>query len=90
MTTLTLQDAGALAEVLRLVETNSPVRWLVPGTDTIASGVARAITQDGGGFYREGDVRDAFLWISGTMEFWVPVSQVMDMIRSYNFAAYRP
>lgn len=86
MSELTLQDAGALAEVLRLAESNSPVRWLVPGTDTIASGVARAITHDGGGFYREGDVRDAYLWISGTMETWLPVSQVMAMIRSHNLA----
>lgn len=75
---MTYSNAVALGTLLTGVQGNRPFRYYPQGADTPGEpvkGVLRAITHDGGGFYREddGDIRDAFVWTSGVMEHWFPV-----------------
>jgi hypothetical protein len=84
--TLTMADAAAIAEVLRMAESNAKVKWLRED-GAIREGVARAITHDGGGFYPvNADVRDAYLWITTWQtEIWMPLAEVVPMVRRHEF-----
>lgn len=84
---LTISQATYLATLLTACQSNARVKWAVDGdTDRILDGVARAITHEGGGFLsRDEDVRDGYVWISGTFEHWLPVRDVLDLMAQYLF-----
>lgn len=86
---LTITDAGYLADIMRAVDRKDNVRltWYPFGGDNPeikTTYVIRAITHDGGGFWfdPDGDVRDAYLWLSGTTERWLKISDLMDALRA--------
>lgn len=79
--TLTIGTANALADILRACQGNLRVRWAVHGdVAVITSGTARAITTHDGALWGDGDVRDAYVWISGTFETFMPVREVLALM----------
>jgi hypothetical protein len=82
--TLTYNEAGLLADLLRAVGRGDRLRHFPDGadgdTDHPVDGVLRAFTLEGGGFYpNDQDIRDAYVWTSGITEHWYKVS---DLIRA--------
>ena len=82
---LSTNRASLLADLIRAVERKSStkLRYWVHGsnTDKPAEFVLRAFTHDGGGFLSENeDIRDAYVWCSGTFEHWFPVEQLLDAL----------
>lgn len=80
--TLTVTDLFHLADLAGAVGSKSNVRarWAVDGDmNTVADGVIRNFTKENGMFWtdKDGDVRDAFLWISGMFESFIPVRTVL-------------
>lgn len=80
--TLTLTDAGRLADLIRACERNARIRYYPRGTDDAdhpMTGVLRCFAHEGGGlwFDADGDIRDAYVHISGTFEHWFKVSDLM-------------
>jgi hypothetical protein len=85
MSALTMRDLTLLRRVVEIAERGSRVHWLIE--DRIAEGVARSVGDDRGNFLRQDDdVRDGYLRISGTMEHFIPVTRVMDLIAAGEFA----
>lgn len=81
MDTLTLWDLRTLTEIVDAVDKHARIRWLVDEGVT-AEGVVRAFTHNGGGFLTATDnVLDAYLWVSSTTEWWLPVSTIMTGLR---------
>lgn len=83
---LTLSDAGYLSDIIRAVERHARVTWYPLGgsaPEVHASYVMRSFAHDGGGlwFDRDGDVRDAYVWLSGTMEHWIKTSDLMAALK---------
>jgi hypothetical protein len=89
--TLSIAKACQIQTILRAAQGTLRVRWLTANNDLL-EGTARAIcVREGGGFCGpEDDLRDGFLWISGTFEHWLPVRDVMDMIGRGEFALDAP
>lgn len=56
--------------------------------ERVLEGVARALTQDGGGFFRGDNVLDAHLWVSGMQEHWLPVRDLVDKHKRHLFFAH--
>jgi hypothetical protein len=84
---LTFRQMSELQALMPAVQGCRPVRWLVDDTNVLCEGTARAITHIGGGFLNaDEDIRDGFVWISGTMEHWLPVREVMAKISKGEFA----
>lgn len=83
---LNVAKACQIQTILDAAQRGSRVRWLTANNDII-EGVARALcVARGGGFLGAGDdVRDGYLWISGTFEHWLPVRDVMTMIGNGEF-----
>jgi hypothetical protein len=54
------------------------VRWSLDG-EHISEGVARNITAKDGMSLGERDVREGYLWISGMMEHWIPMTEVVEL-----------
>lgn len=78
---LTVSDLTSLSIIAQAAERSARVRWLLDEGE-VAEGVARAITHDDGGFLSSGDdVRDAYLWVSGVTERWLPVSSLVNGVR---------
>lgn len=79
--TLTLNQAGYLADLIRGVKRGSKLSYYPRGAkdaDHPATSVLRDFTHDGGGFIRaDEDVRDAYVWTSGMFEHWYPVRDLM-------------
>jgi hypothetical protein len=77
---LTVADLAMLSELSDACSNKSKVRWAANGDVAyIAEGVARNFTNEDGNFLKANeDVRDAFVWISGTMEHFIPVRQIME------------
>jgi hypothetical protein len=77
---LTVADLAMLSELSDACSNKSKVRWAANGdVSYIAEGVARNFTDANGNFLKANeDVRDAFVWISGTMEHFIPVRQIME------------
>lgn len=84
---LTIRDVVALCTIMRAVSGTCRVQWLLDGSEHVVEGVARAITRDGGGFINGDttDVRDAFVHVSGMIEQWLPIRDVMRMIHEGRF-----
>lgn len=79
---LTLQDALALAEIVRATQRKAKVDWLEPGGRGHLTGTMRAITDKDGNFVRaDAEVRDAFVWISATTEWFMPVREAIRLVR---------
>lgn len=79
---LTLTEAGHLADLFRAQERHDRLYWYPCGAEhgaAHASYVIRAFTHEGGGlwFDKDGDVRDAYLWLSGIGELWLKVSDII-------------
>jgi hypothetical protein len=94
---LSIGDAVTLGMILETCQQNRPVTWLVryPDTGELASGsqtisgTARAIVADNGGrsfVNADMDVRDGYVWISATMEHFMPVRDVIRWVQDGTFA----
>lgn len=80
---LTIAQAGHLADLISGVEHSKKIEWYPLGTDTVTPGtyVLRAFTNVSGGMYPSAaDIRDAHVWMSGIMEHWVPVREILDAL----------
>lgn len=89
MSTLTITELDYLSELRTLILRGARVRWAGHGDySTIAHGVARNFTDADGNHWHNasGDVRDAYVWISATMEHFLPVRDVLDLMRRGLFA----
>lgn len=76
----TLRDLVTYGGINDACANSLRVRWAVGGdVERIVEGVARNITTKDGMALGSGDVRDGYLWISGTMEHWIPMSEVVDL-----------
>lgn len=85
--TVTLRDVQELATVLEFCQHNRPVRWLTD-SGNILDGVARSVGDEKGYFLRnDDDIRDAYVRISGTFEYFLPIRDVCELIRRGEFAA---
>lgn len=88
--TLTGRDAITLGQIVSACQRNQRVEWLVHGGPNTMDGVARAITDENGNFLPlDVDVRDGFVWISATFEHFLPVRDVMRMVRHGEMALTR-
>jgi hypothetical protein len=86
---LTVQLLHRLAAVVDVAETGGPVTWET-STGRLTTAVARGITDHRGNHWF-GDVRDGYLWMSGTWEHFVPMAEVLDMVaRGVMSLDYRP
>lgn len=87
----TLSDLDALAELRVAAQEKRRVRWAVNGDmDIIAEGVARNFTDESGNFFSsDGDVRDSHFWISGMSEYFLPVRDLIPLIRDNLFVVQR-
>jgi hypothetical protein len=78
---LTLTEAAHLGELTRAVNANAKLEYYQFGADTDRplTGELRCFAHEGGGFWsdRDGDVRDAFVHVSGMMEHWFQVSHLI-------------
>jgi hypothetical protein len=80
--TLNLQTLTRLADLQHAAGNNSRVRWEAE-SGAVVDGVARHFTDVNGNFLRDdADVRDAYLRVSGTMEHFLPVTQVLGLMES--------
>lgn len=81
--TLTVSQLIRLGELLRGADQHDRVRWAVDGdTDRVTDGVLRGFTDANGNHWHDsdGDVRNAYVRISGTMEHFLPVSDVLELM----------
>lgn len=76
---LDLTTVRRIAELDKAAQSNSRIRFSLDGGDNVAEGVARAFTDENGNFFHDGDVRDAHLWVSGFVERFIPVSQILGL-----------
>lgn len=79
---LTISQARLLSELLTACRISARVKWAVGGdSDRIVDGVARHIVDEHHNFINnDRDVRDGFVWISGTFEHFLPVRDVLDLM----------
>lgn len=79
---LTLTEAAALGDIIRSCERNGKIALYEVDPDHPLRAVTRCITHDGGAlwFDSDGDVRDAYVWLSGTFEHFFPVRQLLTAI----------
>jgi hypothetical protein len=84
---LTIGEVTLLADLVRACQGNQRVKWAVDGdVERVTDGVARAFTNAEGNFVgRDTDVRDAFVWISGTFETFMPVRQILALMDQHLF-----
>jgi len=81
--TLNLTTAVAIGTIIGWAQRNARVTFAVDGdTSCIVEGVARSIGGPGGSFATaDDDVRDLFFRVSSTFEHFLPVSDVVEMLR---------
>lgn len=87
MNILNVGTAVNIGIILSAAQTGARVRWLNAHGD-IVEGVARHVVKDErANFLNEtDDVRDSFLRISGTLEYFIPVRELITMIDRGEFA----
>lgn len=86
--TLNLNELTALATVLDAVKRNARVEWL-DDNGNLHDGVARHFVRDSANAYFLGDgddVRDAYVRVSSTFEHFLPVTDVVRLVREGKFA----
>ena len=86
---LTIGRAITLGSLLDACAHSYPATWLADGDGPIVSGTLRAIVKDdrGSSFMTSNtDVRDGYVWVSGTFEHFIPVRDVLDWIEAGTFA----
>lgn len=92
---LTLTEAHHLADIFAAQERHDRLYWYPSGAENGApcgSYVMRAFTHEGGGlwFDKDGDVRDAYLWLSGIGELWLRVSDIIRALENVIDARHGP
>lgn len=86
---LTLQTAKALGEIIDLAQRGARVKWLVEN-DNIMTGVMRSVGDAQGNFLRaDDDIREAFVRVSATFEHFIPVMDMVRLIKRHEFAVVR-
>jgi hypothetical protein len=79
--TLTINQAGLLADLMRGVERGLKLRYYPLGAESADRAmvvVLRAFTYAEGALYpHDKDIRDAHVWTSGFTEHWFPVEQLL-------------
>jgi hypothetical protein len=84
---LNLNELAALATLLDAAKRNARVEWLV-GNNAVADGVARHFVLDpeNAAFLGDGDdVRDAYFRVSGNVEHFFPVTELLAKVRLGEF-----
>lgn len=87
---LTMTDAVHLEIVLSAAQGNKYVARLID--DKVVHGTARSIGDERGNFLtNQEDIRDGYLRVSGTFEFFWPVAELMDEAGEGTFVTdYQP
>lgn len=78
--TLTINQAGYLANLIRAIDHRKTMRWYPQGADTDQpmTVVLRAFTNPDGSLYpSDADIRDAYVWTSSMFEHWFGVRDVL-------------
>jgi hypothetical protein len=85
--TLTLADLDLLSDLYVAGKGHANARWAVGGElDNVTTGVIRGIRNgDTTMLLSDQDVRDAFVWISGIIEWQIPVRTVLAQMRGGTF-----
>lgn len=79
---LTIATATALGTVLSWAQRNARITWAVDyDTERLITGVARSVGDENGNFAFDRDVRDMYLRVSSTFEYFLPIPEVLDMHR---------
>lgn len=87
---LTVSELNALATLLRAVQTCAKVSWIDPNSERVIDGTARCFAHFGGGFLgQEDDVRDHYVHVSGLFESWLPVADVIPIVKAGTFCVQR-
>lgn len=87
-TLLEVRNVGLLAEA---ADKHYRVRFSFDGGDNVAEGVARTFTDEKGNhFSYSQDVREAHLWVSGFVERFIPVSQILSLMDQGMFTVDSP
>lgn len=86
-------SVGDVLDLAKLIEFGAANQRVVRAIDdgngdyNLVEGVARSLGKDGGGMAWDTDVRDMYLWVSGTFEYFWPVSELLDDMRNGRFGA---
>ena len=85
---LTVRDALDIAAICEAAIHNQRVAWLYGSHGDVMHGIARSIGDQNGNLAgRDDDIRDCYLRVSATFEHFLPVGEVMAMIRTGEFVA---
>lgn len=86
---VTLNEVRELSTLFSIVQDGARVRWLV-GSGGVVTGVARHFVRDSetAGFldWNTDNVLDAYLRVSGTLEYFIPVRDVLALLGRGEFA----
>lgn len=87
----TLLDVRNVSELAEAAHKSYKVRFSLDEGDNIVEAVARGFTnEDGTHFNYSSDVREAHLWMSGFVERFMPVSQILALMDKGMFAVDKP
>ena len=88
----TYSDAFAIQQILEVVQGNRYVAFSTNGGVDVQEGTARRIGDERGNSLPDTDIRDQFVWITTNigMELFLPVRQVMGMVRDLLFQPFDP
>lgn len=82
---LDINTANALATILGWAQRNARVTWAANGheLDRLITGTVRSVGDELGNFARnDDDVRDLYLRITATFEFFIPIRDVIFWLRN--------
>jgi hypothetical protein len=81
---LDIGTATTLATVLGWAQRNARITWAADGLvpARLIEGTARSIGDENGNFEFDEDVRDLYLRVSGTFEFFLPIEDVLVWVRN--------
>lgn len=86
---VTMADLHALSEITDACIHGRKVARLIDG-DNVIEGVARSIGDENGNFLRrDEDVRNGYLRVSGTFEYFWPIRELMPQIHDSTFVVQR-
>lgn len=84
---LTALDVTHLHTVLAAADRGASMRWASEYDDEVRTGVARRVgAYDGYRHHDVPDVRDQFLHVSGAVELWLPMADVLTMLAEHTLA----
>jgi hypothetical protein len=89
MTEFTMSDFVLVQPIVKAVTAKSNKIAMYRNGSTIY-GIARRIGDESGCSIRRRDIREQFLWITtqGGMELFIPIAELMELVRTGDFGLY--